>query len=266
MPRPPARSTVNLDAVRPLRAIASLFVSLTLHTCAGAPLVLVSWLMNRDQADAAEIDPEQYGGAESLDDLADEVAPIPVNVTALFDEAAPPTTEVAAAVPAEPASPGPGPKRAMDGGDEAAVSSIRTRGTRDVGERSAASEASRGKRKDCPKTDGITRVEKGVIEIERDVVHYYATHLNELDRIASAGFHPGPDGKPDGFKLAMPRCSPLRDGGLRVGDIIQEANGRKVTNLPQCVAAWFAVKGDDKVTVKLLRKGEPMTLTYHLVD
>lgn len=254
-----------MAVVRPLRAFASLFVSLALHTCVGSPLAVMAWWMQK-QAPELDLAAESVASPGVAEDMAEDVAPIPVNVTALLDE--PIGAEPAAALPADPAEAPSADPRAPATTRKDQPSGTAERGAKAAELRaslSAASEESRGKKKNCDQVDGIERNGETVV-VRRDVVHFYATHLKELDRVASAGFHAGPDGAADGFKLAMPRCSPLRQGGLRVGDVIHSANGHLVTNIPQVVATWFAVKGESVVKVKLTRKGQPMTLTYKLVD
>lgn len=52
--------------------------------------------------------------------------------------------------------------------------------------------------------------------IDRDLIEHYATNMFELKKLGSVWTHKGPDGKLDGFRVGLARCSVLRQGG-RIG-------------------------------------------------
>ncbi|MFN7143477.1 MAG: hypothetical protein ACK4YP_06870, partial [Myxococcota bacterium] len=78
----------------------------------------------------------------------------------------------------------------------------------------------RGERKPCETIDEIVAVADDKWRVERDVVDYYAAHLRELQKQVAVSTHTGPDGKPDGVRVFLPRCSVLRQAGIKHGDII----------------------------------------------
>ncbi|MFZ5481406.1 MAG: hypothetical protein ACOZNI_31890 [Myxococcota bacterium] len=119
-------------------------------------------------------------------------------------------------------------------------------------------------RKPCPEpTQEIARTGSDSWTVERDLVEYYASHLKELMKLASVSPHEA-GGKPDGFRVGLPRCSILRDGGLRSGDVVHDINGRKVNNVVQAVAAYFALRKEKTLTVRLTRQGKQVAQTYHI--
>ena len=101
--------------------------------------------------------------------------------------------------------------------------------------------------------------------VERDLVDYYATHLRELDRQAGVGMHKNEAGETDGARMYLPRCSVLRQAGIKNGDIIHTINGRKVTSVGEAIAAYLVLRHEDNLHVALTRKtGEQLTLHYRM--
>jgi hypothetical protein len=125
----------------------------------------------------------------------------------------------------------------------------------------------KGKQPTCPVNDddGIERVDTHTYTVEREVVDYYAKHLKELNKLGSVRAHEDADGRAAGFRLGMGRCSLLRKGGLRSGDVVADVDGIRVNDLFGAVAAYFKLRHRDRIEVHVIRKGQPITLRYTLV-
>lgn len=123
----------------------------------------------------------------------------------------------------------------------------------------------RGNKKPCEKIDEVEQLGETRWKIERDLLDYYATHLAELEKQAGVATHRDENGKKDGARIYLPRCSILKQGGLRNGDVIHTVNGRKVNTIPQAVATYMAVRGQNLIEVELTRRsGERLLHKYHL--
>ena len=119
------------------------------------------------------------------------------------------------------------------------------------------------KREPCPEpTYRIARVAESAWYIDRDLIEYYATHIVELQKLGSVWTHRTPTGELDGFRVALARCSVLREGGLRSGDIVQDINGRRIHSVFQAIGAYIALRAEPNLTVNVMRKGQPVALAY----
>ncbi|MES2639438.1 MAG: hypothetical protein V4850_08130 [Myxococcota bacterium] len=116
----------------------------------------------------------------------------------------------------------------------------------------------------CPEpTTKITRVAEGGWYIDRDLIEYYATNMAELQKLGVVYRHRDKLTKePDGFSVRLSRCSVLREGGLRSGDIVHDINGRTIHGVPQAILAYFALRKEPELFVRITRKGEPLVLAY----
>ena len=93
-----------------------------------------------------------------------------------------------------------------------------------------------------------------------------SVHLRELEKQAGVAIHKGEDGKRDGARLYLPRCSILRQAGFRGGDVVHSVNGHKVTTIANGVKTYAKVRKDNTLKVNVTRKnGKHLTLTYKLV-
>lgn len=110
----------------------------------------------------------------------------------------------------------------------------------------------------------IVFVETNKWVVEREFVDYYASHLSEAMKLAGTWPHKDKDGKPDGFRVGLPRCSVLRQGGLKSGDVIRDINGIRINNMLGAIAAWFDLRNDPHVTVNLVRGGKQVSLKYKI--
>ena len=73
------------------------------------------------------------------------------------------------------------------------------------------------------------------------------------------------DGKPDGFKLyAMRPHSILTTLGFKNGDTLQTINGYELTSPENALLAYTQLRNADEFAVRIVRHGEPLTLTYEI--
>lgn len=123
----------------------------------------------------------------------------------------------------------------------------------------------RGNKKPCEPIEEVTQIDATSWKVERSLIDYYATHLNQLGKQAGTSTHTNAEGEKDGVQVYLPRCSVLRQGGLKNGDVIHSVNGRPVATLGQAVSTWMRVRNDRNITVKLTRKsGETLTYQYRI--
>lgn len=115
----------------------------------------------------------------------------------------------------------------------------------------------------CPESEQrIARVAEAHWYIDRDLIEYYATNLVELQKLGSVWTHRDASGKLDGFKVGLARCSVLRQGGLRSGDVVHDINGRRIHTVLQAVGAYIALRAEPELRVRISRRGEPLVLSY----
>jgi len=139
-------------------------------------------------------------------------------------------------------------------------------GTGDARKEGVAGKAPRGNKKPCEPVEEIVKVSATKWRVERGILDWYAVHLRELEKQAGVGVHRSEDGKRDGARLYLPRCSVLRQAGFRGGDVVHSVNGHKVTSIANGVKTYARVRNDRTLKVDITRKnGKSLTLTYKLV-
>lgn len=246
--------------------------SLLLHLGGALPLINYSrfaHLYDLSGEDGEEEGPIGNGGGE----LTAIATPVNVSVYTEPKVAAPAPTPTPAA-PAASDSPAPAPvKPAADGTDASAASGepstemANAREARIAEQRTLkegqAGAPPRGKKKPCEQIEEVVALGEQKWRVERSLLDWYATHLGELERQVGVSSYRDEDGKRGGAKLYLPRCSVLRQGGMRTGDIVRTVNGRKVNTIAQGVATWLAVRNQKTITVELTRKdGQDLVHTY----
>lgn len=124
----------------------------------------------------------------------------------------------------------------------------------------------KGKRKSCPviADDGVERLSPTEWNVSRDVVEHYAGNLGELMKLGSVRPHRAADGKLRGFRVAIARCSILRETGLRTGDVVETINGIEVHDLFGALGAYFKLRKETHIEVRITRRGRPITFSYEL--
>jgi len=73
------------------------------------------------------------------------------------------------------------------------------------------------------------------------------------------------DGRPDGFKLyAMRPHGILTTLGFKNGDTLQTVNGYELTSPENALLAYMQLRNASEFAVRIVRHGEPLTLTYEI--
>lgn len=259
----PARPAPTL--VRVIQPVLAFVVSLGLHLALTAPL-FVLWLLDDSALD--EMPGEEGTEAGPIGNDGGEVPlgePLPVRVSMYVEpsEATAPAAEAEAAVATAPAAttrPATAATQGAADGDpnvrQPSVAAVR---------QGLQGRRPRGNRKPCELIEEITDLGGDKWRIERDVVDYYAVHMKELENQVGVSTHVDADGRPDGARIFLPRCSLLRQAGLRHGDIVNSVNGRRVATLTDGIAAYLFLRNDENLRVEVTRKnGERITLRYRL--
>lgn len=285
----PPRRRFSLDptrmlAVRPLPAALSFGTSVFLHVLALVPLLLLSWLVQPQVVDDEDATPYAEGDApdgegELVDDavLTVTVLNTPMDWDATTIQPTPAPAPDAAAAPPTPAAPTrdkatqaqkPDDTKSADGAraqDAAAQGDVEAgQSTGDGTPNPMAQKSSKGKGKPCPVNADVVRLETWKWGIERSLVERYANDISAAEKLARITANNTADGKPNGFKLGLPRCSVLRQAGLRTGDIVRDVNGRKIHNILQAVAAYFTLRKEKDFVVHIQRKNQLVTLWYRV--
>lgn len=109
----------------------------------------------------------------------------------------------------------------------------------------------------------IVPVDDTHYRIKREVVEY---HTQSIERINALGWSRTYDenGQKGIFVSGFGCTSDPHLAGVRRGDVIQSVNGKKTNNLLQVFMVWQKFKKDDHFEIVLLRKGQPIVLTYDL--
>lgn len=117
-----------------------------------------------------------------------------------------------------------------------------------------------------PALAGITRVDATHYTLARDLIDRALAAPTPL--IRTARIVPAiADGQPAGVKLyAMRPGSPLVVLGLANGDTLRAINGLPLTSADRALEAYSRLRATDLLTLELTRRGQPLTLTYEIVD
>ncbi len=117
-----------------------------------------------------------------------------------------------------------------------------------------------------PALAGITRVDATHYTLARDLIDRVLatpTPLLRAARIVPAIA----DGQPVGVKLyAIRPGSPLAALGLANGDTLRAINGLPLTSADHALAAYSRLRTTAPLALELTRRGQPLTLTYEIVD
>ncbi len=115
----------------------------------------------------------------------------------------------------------------------------------------------------CPTHPSVVEHEGGGHwTVDRALIDFYAGNLRAFAELGRVWTHKGPDGKLDGVRVGLPRCSVLKQAGLRHGDIVHDVNGRRFYTVLQGVAAYIALRTQKHLTVHVTRGGAPVALEY----
>ena len=222
-----------------------------------------------------------------VDSPAAAAAPVPVAPVAVVASSAAP---VAPPTPVEPKKPIEPPKTAPKASPPAtAAAKVETKPTTnpvatadpapdaDEGEvvhlprvpngQKGRKPSGQGAKEACPvvEHDGVEKLSRREWSVERDVAEYYASHMGELRKIVSVRLAKNESGEADGFRLGLPRCSVLREGGLHTGDVVRDVNGIHVHDLFSAIGAYFKLRREDTIVLNVVRKGQSIVLRYRMV-
>ncbi|MDO9280328.1 MAG: hypothetical protein Q7U06_00340 [Pseudomonadota bacterium] len=263
----PARTAPASLLGRLAQSGLSLVVSLGLHVALTAPLFVMWWLDDRSLDEMPGEEGTESGpiGNDGGEVPLGEPDPVRVSIYVEPSEATAPATDVEA-VPATGPAPAAttkpaasGPKGAADGDPnqpQPSVAAVR---------QGLQGRRPRGNRKPCELIEEITDLGGDKWRVERDVVDYYAVHMKELENQVGVSTHVDADGRPDGARIYLPRCSLLRQAGLRHADIVNSINGRRVATLMDGIAAYLFLRNEENLRVEVTRKnGERVTLRYRM--
>ncbi len=267
--RPPLSSSHNNTARKNLlRRVAILLVcfvlSVLVHGAVATPYI--AWEILKPPEIPGEGGPEdaEMGDGEVGDGAPAEpmlTPPAPVSISMYVEPIAAPVVESA------PSPPPTRPTTPTNQPDTPTDQPSNGEGTNPGNSDNSGVEGSPppGKKNNCDPIDEIVKLGSHHWRVDRELVDYYATHLRELDRQLSASTHRGDDGKADGMLIYLPRCSVLRHGGLRNGDVIHTVNERKVSNIANAVTTYLLIRKQRNILVELTRKnGKQVTMKYRL--
>lgn len=248
-----------------LRCAGAFLISLGMHLGLLLPFILAGFLvLPTDLAGEEDGDDGPIGEGGTATVVTDEppVEVAPVRVTLYEETIVKPTQATPAPTPnpvrqSDPAEAGPGEEAPEVTGDPT--------GGEPIPARKPMGKQPRGSKKPCDLIEEIVKTGEGRWQVERAVIDYYATHLKELYRQGGVWPHTAANGTIDGMRLSLPRCSVVRQVGLRTGDVVHTINGRKVETLAQALATYFSLRNESVIEVRFARKGESKLFIYTLV-
>lgn len=106
---------------------------------------------------------------------------------------------------------------------------------------------------------GIRKVGPYRYEVDRSLKDKFPIHAAQSARIVPAIRN----GKPSGFKLYSIRPNSLFFAmGFKNGDVVRSVNGIDITSADMALKAYTVVKIASTITIRIERRGKPLTLTY----
>ncbi len=265
---PPVRRSPAALVFALLRPFLSLGVSLFLHLVVASPALL--WMLlfaepviESPGEEGEEDAPVGNDGGELAQGVADP-EPMAVSIYVEPVEAAPTPVEPSEA--RSPSAPAPAVADASPSPLEGTAEGDPNTTTISPAARAGVKgRRPRGNRKPCEPIEEIVSMAEDRWRVEREVVDYYAAHLRELQKQVAVSTHTNGSGQPDGVRIFLPRCSVLRQAGIKHGDIIHSVNGRRVATLTDGIAAYLLLRGEEHLLVELTRRsGERRVHRYRL--
>ncbi|MCB9688785.1 MAG: PDZ domain-containing protein [Alphaproteobacteria bacterium] len=129
-----------------------------------------------------------------------------------------------------------------------------------------ASKPSKGKRRNCDKPHpNVHTGNDGIVEIDRALVDHYTRNL---ERFMELGYsRPYDEGDVHGWYVSGFSCnSPVSKAGFQRGDVLLSVNGKKTRTWVGVFMTYQKLKNKDDFTVQIVRKGEPVTLRFRVVE
>jgi len=127
-----------------------------------------------------------------------------------------------------------------------------------------AGAGSSGAQSGLPADGNIRQVSENEYQIERTEIDSALENMNQLFTQMRAVPH-FEGGKSIGFRLFAIKQGSLFDKiGLRNGDIIQDINGRDLSDAGAALQMFQELRNERQLTVKIVRNKEPKTLSYSI--
>jgi general secretion pathway protein C len=123
----------------------------------------------------------------------------------------------------------------------------------------------RAKRSSGPNLgQGVRKLGDKEYQIEKTEIDKVLSNLNQIAR--QARIVPSfKNGKSNGFKLFSIRPNSLYSKiGIQNGDIIQKINGYEINSPDKALEIYSKLKDADSITVDLVRRGKPQTMSYSI--
>lgn len=137
----------------------------------------------------------------------------------------------------------------------------------DLGVSKTAGKTSRTSRTGSTKKSADSKVRKigdDRFMIGRDEVNHQLENLSTLFTQMRA-VPSMKDGQTQGFRVfAIRRGSLFQQLGLRNNDVVQRINGMELTDPTRAMGLFEELKGENRLSVDVLRGGEPRTLSYEI--
>ncbi len=224
-----------------------------------------------------ELEGEPFGDARFLS-LPEVEAPVEEEAPAEEAEAEA-TTDLEPVMPAEAegdttlAGGGSAPVAVVDAGAEPVERGEGTgegegasRGDDKAKKRPGGARTAKGRKKSCDKPHpNVRKGSDGTIEIDRALVEHYTDNLESFMKLGYS--RPFDEGDVHGWYVSGFSCtSPVSKAGFERGDVLLAVNGKKTRSWVGVFMLYQKLKKKDDFTVDLVRKGEPVTLRFRVVD
>jgi hypothetical protein len=170
---------------------------------------------------------------------------------------------------AVPRAPKPEPDRlGVKGGVPIASRQVATRASSKPSSKERARGQGKAKQQErCMASTGQVSATGGSsYRVERALLDYYFGHTDEAAKLGSAAWYRDEGGDIEGIRVRRVRCgSPVEEAGIKQGDIIRTANGKRVDSMAGVIALWWQLRTKDRLELRIIRDGHRKRLVYSLV-
>jgi hypothetical protein len=111
----------------------------------------------------------------------------------------------------------------------------------------------------------IRKGDDGVLEVDRLIVDRYTKNLETFMRLGYSRPH-DEDGYKGWYISGFSCVSVVHKAGFRRGDVLLAVNGKKTRSWIGVFMMYQKLKNKEDFEVQLVRKGEPMTLRFRVVE
>ncbi len=125
----------------------------------------------------------------------------------------------------------------------------------------------KGRRQRCMASTGqVTATSGNSYQVERALLDTYFSDTDAAAKLGSATWYRNNGGDIAGISVRSVRCgSPVEEAGLKRGDIIRSANGKRVDSMAGVIALWWQLRTKDSIKLIITRDGKRKRLNYSLV-